>query len=143
MTEPKDPWALPALRLTHGGALRMLEAALACADRLGEPQCVTICDAGGTVIVQCRMTGARLNALAISAVKARSSASTRAPTGPEDAAVALACGGAQTGLEGGLPIFLDGQHVGGIGVSSGPAEADLACARAALAAHPRLSEAAP
>jgi uncharacterized protein GlcG (DUF336 family) len=135
--------AAPTLRLTHHGALRMLGAALDCADRLAEPQCVTICDVGGTVIAQCRMTGARLNALAISETKARSSASTRAPTGLEDAAVALACGGRQTALEGGLPIFLDGHHVGGIGVSSGPADADLACARAALAVDPRLSEAEP
>lgn len=137
-----DSLSLPALRLRHRAALDMVALAMAEADRQGEPQCVTICDAGGTVIAQVRMDGARLNALALSETKARTAASTRAPSGPSegDLAVALACGGRQTGLLGGLPIWLDGAHVGGIGVSSGPGEVDVACARAAFALSDRLSE---
>lgn len=137
-----DTLAVPALRLAHRAALDMIALAMAEADRLGEPQCITICDAGGTVVAQVRMDGARLNALALSETKARTAASTRAPSGPSegDLAVAMACHGRQTGLPGGLPIWLDGAHVGGIGVSSGPSDIDVACARAAYALSDRLSE---
>ena len=132
---------VPARRLTHFAALRMLERAIAEAERQGEPQCVTLVNVDGTIIAQLRMDGARLNALAISEVKARTAASTRAASGPDtgDAVVALATGGRQTGLVGGLPIFCDGEHVGGIGVSSGPDEVDVACAQAAFALSERLS----
>lgn len=139
MTE--DTLARPVLRLRHGAALEMLSLAAAAAERAGEPQCITVVDAGGTVVAQLRMDGARLNALALSETKARTAASTGSPTaaGEADLAVALACGGRQTGLVGGLPIFIDGALVGGIGVSSGPDAVDRACAEAGFALSPRLS----
>ena len=143
--DPTDRLALPSPRLRHGAALEMLARAAAAALRLGQPQCITVVDAGGAVIAQVRMDGGRLNALAISETKARTAASTGSPTGPtdEDLAVALACGGRQTGLLGGLPIWLDGVLAGGIGVSSGPGEVDRACAEAAFALSERLSWSAP
>ena len=49
-------------------------------------------------------------------------------------AVAAATGGHVTNLQGGLPITLDGHHLGGIGVGSGSPDQDLTVARAALAA---------
>lgn len=138
---PEDTLARPALLLRHQTALSMLSLAAAAAEAMGKPQCITLCDAGGTTIAQLRMDGARLNALAISEIKARTSASTGGATGPdaEDLAVALACGGRQTGLEGGLPIWLDGQLVGGIGISSWEGPVDRACAEAAFAVSPRLT----
>lgn len=140
-----DTLAMQVPRLRHAAALQMVARAMAAATAANQPQCITICDAGGEVIAQVRMDGARLNALRISAVKARTSASTGAATGadPHDVAVALAAAGLQTGLEGGLPIWIDGQLAGGIGVSSGPGEVDAACARAAFAASSRLSWDAP
>ena len=39
-----------------------------------------------------------------------------------------------TVLAGGLPIVIDGHHVGGIGVSSGSGDEDLEVARAGLTA---------
>jgi uncharacterized protein GlcG (DUF336 family) len=136
-----DPLALSAPRLRHDAALRMVTLAAETAEAAGEPQCITVVDAGGTVIAQLRMDGARLNALAISETKARTAASTGFPTAPgdEDLAVAAACGGRQTGLLGGLPIWLEGHLVGGIGVSSGPGHLDRACAEDAFALSPRLS----
>jgi uncharacterized protein GlcG (DUF336 family) len=41
-------------------------------------------------------------------------------------------GGHFSVIGGGLPVFVDGEIVGGIGVSSGTAEQDLVCAEAAL-----------
>jgi uncharacterized protein GlcG (DUF336 family) len=140
-----DPLALSAPRLRHAAALEMVARAAKAAEALAQPQCITVVDAGGTIIAQLRMDGGRLNALAISETKARSSASTGLPTGPDDQdlAVALACGGRQTGLIGGLPIWLDGTLAGGIGVSSGPGEVDRACAEAAFALSDRLAWAGP
>ena len=142
--EPDD-LALNLPRLRHDAALRMLMLAAEAATNAGVPQCITVTDAGGTVIAQLRMDGARLNALQISAVKARTAASTGSATAedPGDLAVALATAGMQTGLMGGLPIWIDGQLAGGIGVSSGPAEVDRDCAMAAFALSPRLSWTAP
>jgi len=139
MTE--DILANPTLRLRHTAALQMLSLAMAEADARAEPQCITIVDAGGTVIAQVRMDGARLNALAISVTKAVTAASTffASGAGGQDLDVALACGGRQTGLEGGVPIYLDGVLVGGIGVSSGPADIDVACAMAAFVLSDRLA----
>ncbi|TDL81181.1 heme-binding protein [Palleronia sediminis] len=140
-----DPLAIHSLRLRHAAALEMLYAAAREAELIGEPQCITIVNRDGVVLAQLRMDGARLNALAISETKARTAASTYFASAPNDneLAVALACGGRQTGLEGGLPIYLDGELIGGIGVSSGPAEADLTCARSALAISDRFSERGP
>ena len=140
-----DDLTLSLPRLRHDAALQMVMLAADAATVAGVPQCITVADAGGTVIAQLRMDGARLNALHISAVKARTAASTGAATSadPEDLAVALATGGMQTGLTGGLPIWIDGQLAGGIGVSSGPGEVDRACAMAAFALSPRLSWTAP
>ncbi len=48
--------------------------------------------------------------------------------------IAFATGGEVTGLPGGLPIRIDGEVVGGIGIGSGSGEQDLAVGNAALAA---------
>ena len=47
--------------------------------------------------------------------------------------VAFATGGQYTNLPGGLPSNLNGEPVGGIGVSGGSGEDDLAVAQAGLA----------
>ncbi len=140
-----DTLAVLLPRLRHAAALQMMARAIEAATAANQPQCITICDAGGEVIVQVRMDGARLNALRISAVKARTAASTGTATGadPQDVEVALAAGGLQTGLQGGLPIWIDGQLAGGIGVSSGTGEVDAACAQAGFAGFSRLSWDAP
>ena len=61
-----------------------------------------------------------------------------APTGgvPEDLAAKLsaATGGRVTNLKGGLPIMVDGQVIGGIGVGSGTGDQDREVGNAALAA---------
>lgn len=144
-----DDLTLSLPRLRHDAALRMVMLAAEAATAAGVPQCITVTDAGGTVIAQLRMDGARLNALQISMVKARTASSTGTATAsangddPGDLAVALATGGMQTGLMGGLPIWIDGHLAGGIGVSSGPGEVDRDCAMAAFALSPRLSWTAP
>ncbi|RZI96024.1 MAG: heme-binding protein, partial [Rubrivivax sp.] len=51
-----------------------------------------------------------------------------------DARLAFATGGKVTNLKGGLPIVVNGQVVGGIGVGSGTGDQDVEVGTAAIAA---------
>ena len=72
--------------------------------------------------------GATPHSAETSARKAKTSASTGRPSGaiPEALATALplATGGALTRIDGGLPIYFDGVHVGALGVAGGPPATD-------------------
>lgn len=124
--------------LTHRGAMVMLEAAVAAAEALGQPQCVVIVDASGVTLASLRMTGAKFLSLKSARAKALTAASNGAPSTAVPEAVrtwaGLASEGNVTGLPGGLPIRVGGAVVGGIGVGSGSGDQDLEVARAALKA---------
>ena len=124
--------------LTHTAVLMMLQAAVARAEEIGQPQCIVIVDASGVTLGQMRMTGAKFLSLKSAATKARTAASIRAPSDaiPEAVgpAIAAATGNAVTRLGGGMPIDIDGTCVGGIGVGSGAADQDKDVARVALEA---------
>ena len=45
--------------LTHAGTLSMLQAAVAKAEEIGQPQCIVIVDASGELLGEIRMTGAK------------------------------------------------------------------------------------
>ncbi|MEM8740879.1 MAG: heme-binding protein [Pseudomonadota bacterium] len=128
----------PSTVLTHAGTLAMLTAAVAQAEAMAQPQCIVIVDASGEVLGEIRMSGAKFLSRKTALAKARTAASIGAPSAtiPEVVRPALAAAtqGAVTGLGGGLPIRLQGQLLGGIGVGSGSPDQDLEVARAALAA---------
>jgi uncharacterized protein GlcG (DUF336 family) len=127
-----------ATRLTHAGVMTMLAAAIAQAETMGQPQCIVIVDASGEMLGEIRMTGARFLSRKSAMAKALTAASIGAPSEniPEAVrpAIGMASGGAVTGLKGGLPIRINGDVVGGIGVGSGTGDQDAEVARAALAA---------
>ncbi|MFQ3355056.1 MAG: glc operon protein GlcG [Paracoccaceae bacterium] len=124
--------------LTHAGTLTMLTAASAKADEIGQPQCIVIVDASGEVLGELKMTGAKFLSRKSARAKALTAAATSKPSAsvPEAArmVMGMATEGNITGLSGGLPIFVDGFLVGGIGVGSGTGEQDIEVAEAALAA---------
>lgn len=124
--------------LTHHAVMQMLQAAIAKAEEIGQPQCIVITDASGEPLGEIRMTGARFLSRKSALAKARTAASIGGPTAtvPEAmrAPLAAATGGGVTGLPGGLAIRKDGDLLGGIGVGSGTGEQDVAVAAAALAA---------
>lgn len=128
----------PALKLTHEGALKMLAGALAKANELGVPQNITIVDEGGNLLAYLRMDGAKLLSRETSLSKAVTAASHRQPSSrlnPKDEVkLSLAAGQRLTNLEGGLPVIIDGQCLGAIGVGSGTGAQDVEVARAGLAA---------
>jgi uncharacterized protein GlcG (DUF336 family) len=127
-----------ALKLTHAAALKALAGAVAKAEALGVPQNITVVDEGGNLLAFVRMDGAKLLSRETSLSKAITAASHRQPTSRLDPnyeiKLAIAAGGRLTNLEGGLPIFIEGQCVGAVGVGSGTGAQDVEVARAALAA---------
>lgn len=131
-------------KLTARGTRAILEAAEARAGTLGVAQCIAVVDEGGHLLAFSRMDGGKISSVRVAITKAVSAATRRSPTGPmpsvEDPSVLLSLGlplatqGAVTPIRGGLPIVVDGQVVGGIGVSSGTEEQDVDCASAGVAA---------
>ncbi len=125
-------------QLTHQGAMAMLNAAIAEADRIGQPQCIVVVDASGELIAEVRMTGAKFLSRKSAFAKAQTAASIGAPSAniPIDfrPGIAAATGGTVTGLQGGLPIKIGDDILGGIGVGSGSGEQDILVGNAALAA---------
>lgn len=124
--------------LTDKAVMTMLTAAQTAASAMGVPQCIVIVDPSAVDLGVLRMRGARVLSLKSARSKAQTAASIGKPSSAlPDAvrgAIAAATQGAMTGLAGGLPIRIDGQLLGGIGVGSGSAEQDVAVAQAALAA---------
>jgi len=125
-------------KLSHAGALELLTAAVAEATAMGQPQCVAIVDDGCRLLAFVRMDGAKVLSERSSIHKAMTAASNGVPTGGIadglETRLALATGGAVTNLQGGLPIMVDGQVIGGIGVGSGTGDQDREVARKALRA---------
>jgi glc operon protein GlcG len=131
-------------RLTHDGAKKMTATAIAAARDAGIAISVAVTDAGGHLIVLERMDGGRFHTLHSATTKAVCTSSTRRPTSArgaqgQDLDVAHALGltlaaGAErwTAMEGGFPVIVDGECIGGIGVSGGNWETDERIARQAV-----------
>ena len=126
-----------ALRLTYEGAQQLLVAAIAHAKMMRVPQCIAIVDDGCNLLAFARMDGARVLSVLSAQRKAMTAATTGKPTGEIhhdiELKLAIATDGVMVNLMGGLPVIVDGQVVGGIGVGSGTGEQDREVANAALA----------
>ena len=131
-------------RLTHDGAKKMAAVAIEAARGAGIEISVAVTDAGGHLIVLERMDGGRFHTLHSATTKAVCASSAKRPTSArgaqgQDLDVAHALGlalaaGAQrwTAMEGGLPVIVDGECIGGIGVSGGDWATDDRIARHAV-----------
>jgi glc operon protein GlcG len=130
-------------KLTLEGARAILNAAEARARVIGVDQCIAVVDDGGHLLAFVRMDKGKLSSVKVAITKAVSAATRRTPTGPmpaDDPSVVLSLGlplaaqGTVTPIRGGLPIVVQGEVVGGIGISSGTEQQDEDCARAGMAA---------
>jgi uncharacterized protein GlcG (DUF336 family) len=131
-------------RLTHEGAKQMMTTAVGAARQAGIAVAVAIADAGGHLILLERMDGGRFHTVHSATTKAVCAASNKRPTSPKGAqaqpldiahalGLALAAGPERwTAMEGGFPVIVDGECIGGIGVSGGDWETDESIARAAV-----------
>ena len=137
------------VRLTLEGARAILAAAEAQAQEIKVPQNVAIVVRGAHLLVFARMDAAKLSSVEVALTKARSAALRRAPTGPSPASepslmnslgLALATDAKLTCLHSGLPLMVDGQCVGGIGVSGGPEADDVLVAQAGVDTLARFAQ---
>ena len=131
-------------RLTNAGAKKMMVAAIAKSEEIGIPTTIAIVDAGGHMILLERMDGGRFHTVHSSTTKAITASSNRRPTTTKGAqgqdldtlhaiGLSLAAGPERwTAMEGGFPIFFDGECLGGIGVSGGDWQQDQDIAQAAV-----------
>ena len=136
-----------ALKLELEEARIMARAALAKAKEIGVPETVCITDEGGFPLVLERMDGARVTGPQIAWNKAFTAAGHKRsthlfntlPNGPalpgnEAFGIQWSFEGKFAVFVGGYPIVVNGEVIGGVGLSGGNGEQDTACGVAALQA---------
>ena len=129
------------ITLSLAGAQAIVAAAVAKATEIDVDECIAVVDRGGSLLALARMDRGRPASVAIALTKAVSAATRRRATADEAGGdiplgirLALASDNTVTNIGGGLPIVVDGQIVGAVGVSSGTVEEDITVAQAGLAA---------
>jgi glc operon protein GlcG len=132
------------VQLNLAGAEAVVAAAKEKAAAMGLKVNVAVVDDGGHLLAFARMDGARPASAATAMAKAASAATFRQETGPLPArgepdvllslALQAASGGKVTPLKGGVPITIDGQVVGAVGVGGGTGEQDAEVAKAGIRA---------
>lgn len=131
-------------RLTLEGARAVLTAAERRAVEIHRPMNIAVVDEGGHLLAFIRMDEAKPASIEIALTKARAAALRRSPTGPpsQDGPAGLMLGlglsaarsDQQTPIRGGIPLVVDGQVVGAIGVSAGSQDEDVTVAQAGAGA---------
>src|SRR5437879_7559702 len=133
-------------RLTHAGAKKIAASAVAKARQAGSAISVAVADSGGHLIVLERMDGGRFHSLHSATTKAVCAASNKRPTSSHGAqgqsldvahalGLALAAGiDRWTAMEGGAPVIIKGECIGGVGVAGADWQTDEDIARAAVEA---------
>jgi glc operon protein GlcG len=136
------------VRLNLAGAELALKAAKEKASEMKLKVNIAVVDDGGHLLAFARLDGARPASLYTAITKATSSATLRAATGPLPVGIAnpdpllnlsvqnaaAASGGKFTTLLGGVPIVVDGQVIGAVGVGGASGEQDAEIAKAAAQA---------
>lgn len=128
-------------RLSHAEALVLIDGARAKATDIGVPMCIAIVDESGSLIAFERMDGGKITSVTIAQDKAYTAAAARKATheynevcvpGSLAFGIHTEVGGRISIVGGGLPVMVDGEVVGGIGLSSGTPVQDMECAQAGL-----------
>jgi len=134
-------------QLNLAGAERIIAAAKRKAAAVGVKVNIAVVDDGGHLLAFARMDGARpasaytAQTKAVTAATFRQETGTLPPKGEPDLLLnlslqnaAAASGGKLTTLKGGVPVMIDGQVVGAVGVGGGSGEQDVEVARAGIQA---------
>jgi len=141
-TNDMEPVVVTQAVIGCDAALRATQAAVAKARELGVRINVAVCDSAGNLAAFLRMPGAFVQSIDIAIDKAYTAAGFGFPTG-DWMRVVEGNDGMKLGFSarprlvvfgGGIPIRIDDQLVGGVGVSGASEAQDEACAKAALAA---------
>ncbi len=129
-------------RISYAEARVLLDGLAIKAREMGVPMCGAVTDESGHLITFDRMDGGKVSSISIAIDKAFTAAVARKPThvynelcqsGKPTFGIHITNGGHFSIIGGGVPVTVNGQIIGGIGVSSGSAAEDVVCAEAALA----------
>lgn len=134
--------------LALSGARRIIEVAEAKASEMGLKVNIAVVDDGGHLLAFARMDGGRPASGYTAITKATTAATFRQETGPLPRGAtepnvllnlslqnaAAASGGKITTLFGGVPVIVDDQVIGGVGVGGGTGEQDAMVAKAGIEA---------
>ena len=148
---PPDPTPLPVAAgarppsygppISLAAAKNVMAAAEAEAERRDWPMVIAIVDSSGHLVMLHKMDQAQLGSVAIAQAKAETAAKFRRPTKAFQDAIAEGGAGLRmlsmsgvSALEGGLPLMVEGEVVGAIGVSGMQSGQDAEVARAGIAA---------
>lgn len=128
-------------RLSNQEAAILLEGARLKSAEIGVPMCTAVVDESGHLIQFDRHDGGKVSSISIAIDKAFTGAVARKGThvynqlcqpGKGTFGIHITNGGHFSIIGGGLPVTVDGEIVGGVGVSSGTADEDLVVAQAAV-----------
>lgn len=137
MTEVQSTHLLTTKTISLEGAKQMVAAAEAEAQRNGWNVAIAIVDASGDLILLHRRDETQTASIAVAMGKARTAARWKRPSKALEDAVAggrtsLVAIEGITPMEGGVPIAVDGQVVGAIGVSGVLSSQDVLVAQAGV-----------
>lgn len=128
-------------RLSLEDAGLLIDGAKREAAKIGIPMCIAVADESGNLIAFERMDGGKVTSAIIAQDKAFTAAAARKATHEYNAAcvpgnlvfgIHTAIGGRLCVVGGGLPVAVDDEVVGGIGISSGTPDQDMQCAKAGI-----------
>lgn len=127
--------------MTLALAEQVLAGLKAEAAAVGVALAVAVLDRGGNLVAALRMDGAQLGASSLALDKAYTAVAFGLPTGAwvtastpgaSDWGLASTLNGRAVVFPGGVPAFLDGHLIGGVGVSGAKSVVDEACAEKAV-----------
>ncbi len=136
-------------RLDINDAHALIAGARARAGDIGVPMCIAITDESGNLIAFERMDGGKVTSTIIAIDKSFTASGAKKATHEYGAAsqpgapaygIASAIGGRLMVVGGGLPVIVEGEIVGGIGVSSGTPTQDQDVAQAGIDAFLKTLE---
>lgn len=128
-------------RLSLDEARVLIAGARARAEEISVPMCIAVADESGQLIAFERMDGGKITSTFIAQDKAFTAAGAKRTTesyweasqpGKPAYGINTAIGGRLSIVAGGVPVIVDGEVVGAIGVSSGTPAQDTECAGAGI-----------
>ncbi len=128
-------------RLSLADAKILIDGARKKSEEIGVPMCIAVADESGNLIAFDRMDGGKAHSILIAQDKAFTAGAARKATHEYNAVnvpgnlafgIHTEAGGRISTVAGGIPVVVDGEFVGGIGVSSGIPQQDMDCAQAGV-----------
>jgi glc operon protein GlcG len=144
---PAEAQTVSIMSLDQTGAQAVLQSAKETAQQRKAPSAIAVVDRAGDLIAFLRMDGVRPDSVDLAIGKARTAARLQRPTAEIEDTInqgrtAFVTAGIMA-LRGGMPVRVDGQVVGAVGVAGLSKETDTAIATSAAAAVKPSANAQP